>query len=209
MTVDAPAGAVRIVQISVVATVVFVIVQVAAVVAPRGAVAVAAVVWSLALFGVGSVLFLAAFVVAAGRSRDEHVTVAGVVWLIGSTPRPVALALRSTLAVQATVALVTAGIRPFSAVAFGILMPMFGLGCIAFSGARHGVFAPIVPGASIRSAAPSSHPAPVPGAGGADPADHGTADGAAPAAEPAVDRSDPDDFDQLFHRRRRRRRSGR
>ncbi len=179
------------VRVAVAATGVFTVTQIVATVAPRGTGALVAVAFSLVLFAAGSVAFVAAFVVAAGRSRDEGVTIAGVVWLTGAAPPAVARVLRLALVAQCVVALVTAGIRPFSAVAFGILAPMAGLGCIAWYGARHGTFTPIV-------------------ADRADPADGSVASadaGPVEAERPAaVDRADPDDFDQLFRRRRRRQR---
>ncbi len=179
------------VRVTVAVTVVFTATQVVATIAPRGTGALVAVAFSLVLFAAGSIGFVAAFVVAAGRSRDERVTIAGVVWLTGAAPPAVAQALRVALVAQCVVALVTAGLRPFSAVAFGILAPMAGLGCIAWYGARHGAFAPII----------------------TDPADGPAVSGVAADAgpveteeAPTVERADPDDFDQLFRRRKRRQR---
>ncbi|HET8930657.1 MAG TPA: hypothetical protein VFN21_08375 [Acidimicrobiales bacterium] len=182
------------VRVAVVGTALFTIAQIVASIAPRGATGLVAVVFSLVLFAAGSVAFVGAFVVAAGRSRDNRVTIAGVVWLTNAAPVTVARTLRIALVVQSGVALVTAGIRPFSAVAFGILAPMFGLGCIAWYGARHGTYAPIV-------AAADQNPA-------AETEDRGdVVDPTPPAAhESSVDLEDPDDFDQLFRRRKRGRR---
>lgn len=180
------------VRVATVATVVLVLVQLAAVVSPGGVAGVIAVVWALTLFSVGSIAFLWAFLVAAARSRDEQVTIAGVIWLTGSAPAEVARALRALLAVQIAVVLLTAVLRPFSPVAFGILAPMFGLGCLAWYGARHGVFAPIVA-------------APIPPVS-SDARRVGRAQNAPdPKSEPhEASPGDPDDFDQLFRRRRKR-----
>ncbi len=49
-----------------------------------------ATAWSLLLFFVGVIVFLVALVVAAGRSRDATVTLAGFIWLTDVAPRPVA-----------------------------------------------------------------------------------------------------------------------
>lgn len=168
------------------ATALFAGIQAAATVAPDGPAAVVSVIWSLGAFAVGSAVFLWAFFIAADRSRDEPVTVAGVVWLIGSAPAGVARSLRWALVAQVVIAVVAASVRPFSPVAFGVLVPMVGLGSLAWFGARHGVFTP----AGATGPSPVSTPEPV-------------------RSEPeAVDRSDPDDFDQLFRRRRKRRPDG-
>jgi hypothetical protein len=45
-------------------------------------------------------------------------------------------------AVQLVVSLVVASIRPFTAVAFAILVPMFGIGMMGLWSARHGSFPP-------------------------------------------------------------------
>jgi hypothetical protein len=45
-----------------------------------------------------------------------------------------------SLGAQTAIALGTAAARPFTSVAFGILVPMFGLGLAGLWGARHGRF---------------------------------------------------------------------
>ena len=183
------------VQVAFGATAAFTVIQIAATVAPGSAAAVISLVWSLVLFSTGSAAFLWAFFTAAKRSRDEPVTVAGVVWLIGSAPAATARALRWALMIQVVVAVAAASIRPFSPVAFGVLMPMFGLGCLAWYGARHGDFTRV------------ARSAPSPGADSGDAAGHArldAGDSAAPVPGSGADRSDPDDFDQLFRRRRKR-----
>lgn len=189
MSTVAEASGVATVRVAVVGTVIFTLTQVVATFAPTGSTGLVAVAWSLVLFAAGSVAFVGAFVVAAGRSRDDRVTVAGVVWLTNAAPVAAARTLRTALIVQCVVALVTAGIRPFSAVAFGILAPMFGLGCIAWYGARHGIYAPIVP---------ASDPSPVAASDDRNEA----IDPASPADEASVNLEEPDDFDKLFRRRR-------
>ncbi|MBS1848965.1 MAG: hypothetical protein JST73_11880, partial [Actinobacteria bacterium] len=141
-----------------------------------------------------SFLFLAAFFVAAGRSRDERLHMAGVVWLSGSAPPGVARALRSTVSVQCAVALVAAAVRPFSAVAFGILAPVFGLGCLAWYGARHGTFPAILTGQGAPVADGSARASEAPDAARVEPRRRGD--------ESRDETADPDDFDQLFRRRK-------
>jgi hypothetical protein len=44
--------------------------------------------------------------------------------------------------VQTVVGVGVAAARPFTALAFSVLVPMFGLGMMALWGARHGTFTP-------------------------------------------------------------------
>jgi hypothetical protein len=94
-----------------------------------------------ALFVVGVVCFLWGYATGVVRSRDEQVTLGGLFFLSGTAPRVVRFRLRLALAVQVVVAIVVAGIRPYTSVAFVVLAPMFGLGLLATWGARHGTFA--------------------------------------------------------------------
>jgi hypothetical protein len=103
-----------------------------------------AVTVALALFAVGIVLFFAAYARALSRSRYETVHVGGVYLLLGSAPGAVQLRLLVPLAVQLAVAVATstatASERPFTPLAFGLLVPMFGLACCGLWGAYHGAF---------------------------------------------------------------------
>lgn len=109
---------------------------------PDGAARPAAVV-DVVLFVAGIVAFVAAYVRAVGRSRTEELSIAGLFFLAGgSAPRQVRFRFMAALAVQVVVALVTASIRPYTSVAFGVLVPMFGLGLAGLWGARHGTFPP-------------------------------------------------------------------
>ena len=59
--------------------------------------------------------------------------------------------LLGSLAVQVVVAVVTASIRLYSPLAFGFLVPVYGLGMCGLWGARYGTFDPRpVPGAVTR-----------------------------------------------------------
>jgi len=79
--------------------------------------------------------------VAIGRSRYEVVTMGGVFFLGDQVaPARVTRTLRLLLAAQVVVAVAVAAVRPFTALAFGVLVPMLGLGLMALWGARHGRF---------------------------------------------------------------------
>ena len=81
--------------------------------------------------------------IAVSRSRTDAVSVAGVYFLADDVaPRPTRIRFRLALAIQVVVAIVTASIRLYTSVAFGVLVPMFGLGLMGLWGARHGRFAP-------------------------------------------------------------------
>lgn len=120
-----------------VATVVFALATAGAVAFP-GPVRVAAAAYDLALFLGGSVLFLAAFLVAVGRSRREDVTLGGTFFLAGTAPARVRRGFFGLLASQVVIALVAASARPYTAVAFAVLAPLSAFGAMAWWGARHG-----------------------------------------------------------------------
>ncbi len=98
------------------------------------------VVVALALFAVGCVVFLKAFFEAVERSRTEEIAVSNLYFLSGSAPKAVRWHLLGSTAVQVVVSFATASVRPFTAVAFGILVPMYGLGMAGLWAARHGEF---------------------------------------------------------------------
>lgn len=120
-------------------TVVFVATAVAAAVWPAGRPVAVAV--ALVLFAVGIVAFLTAYGIAVARSRNDAIGIGGLYFLAGDVaPAGVRRAFMAALAVQIVVALATAAVRPFTTLAFGILVPMFGLGLSGVWGARHGFF---------------------------------------------------------------------
>lgn len=92
----------------------------------------------LVLFTLGCGAFLWAFALAAQRSRREELDVAGVFILSGSAPRRVQLSMLASLAVQTTVPVAVAIVRPFTA--FAVLAPMWAFGLAGMWGARHGAF---------------------------------------------------------------------
>ena len=99
-----------------------------------------ALVVAIVLFAIGIVVFLWAFLIAVERSRTEAIGIGGLYFLAGSAPRNVQRNLLGSLAVQVVVAVITASVRIFTSLAFGILVPMFGLAMAGLWGARHGVF---------------------------------------------------------------------
>ena len=122
------------------ATLVFAVVSVAAAIAPDPLEYVAVPV-DLVLFVAGCSAFLWAYAVAIGRSRYDDLTMAGVFFLSDRVaPARVTRAFRLLLAAQIVVAVATAAARPFTALAFGVLVPVLGLGLMALWGARHGSF---------------------------------------------------------------------
>ena len=100
-----------------------------------------AAVVDIVLFGVGVVAFLWAYGIAISRSRTDRLSIAGLYFLVDdAAPRDVRIRLRIALAVQIVVAIVSASIRLYTSVAFGVLVPMFGLGLMGLWGARYGRF---------------------------------------------------------------------
>ena len=129
-----------IVRLDVWATAVFTVVSLAAVALPDPLEFVS-VPLDLVLFAAGCGAFLWAYAVAIGRSRYEALTMGGVFFLTDRVaPARVARTLRLALAAQVVVAVAVAAARPFTALAFGVLVPMVGLGLMALWGARHGRF---------------------------------------------------------------------
>lgn len=95
---------------------------------------------ALVLFTLGCGAFLWAFAVAVERSRTEAIGVGGLFFLAGCAPVRVQRSMLAAVAVQATVPVVVAVIRPFTA--FAVLAPMWALGLAGLWGARHGTFPP-------------------------------------------------------------------
>ena len=101
-----------------------------------------ALVVALGLFAIGCVLFLWSYAVAVDRSRHDELSIAGLYFLTGAAPPAVQWHLMGSLGVETVVALTTASVRPFTTLAFGILVPVYGLGLAGLWSARHGTFAP-------------------------------------------------------------------
>jgi hypothetical protein len=137
----APMNGGRIITLSRIGTAIFVIAAVAATIFVDELGLVAAVV-SLVLFAAGCVCFLWAYGVAIARSRTDAIGIGGLYFLQGTAPRDVQIALLIPLAVEVVVALAAAAIRPFTPLAFGVLVPMYGLGLAGLWGAKYGTFGP-------------------------------------------------------------------
>lgn len=129
-----------IIRASLVGTAVFTALAVGAVVAP--VLQLPLVVVSLGLFAAGVVTFLLAFARAVERSRYEAIGMGGLFFLVGSAPGAVQLRLLGALGVQVVVSFAAATIRIYTPVAFGLLVPMYGLGLAGLWGATHGRFGP-------------------------------------------------------------------
>ncbi len=123
-------------------TAVFTVTAVAAAVAPSTFDAVALAV-AVALFAGGCAVFFWAYLLVAGRSRTQQIELAQVWFLTGPpTPSEVRRSLLAALAVQAVVGVATAAARPYTSLAAGVLVPMWGLGLCGLWAARHGTFPP-------------------------------------------------------------------
>ena len=97
---------------------------------------------SLGLLAVGSGAMLWAFQRALQRSRHQVIAVGGLYFLAGCAPRSVRFSMMGALVVELVVALATASARPYTAAAFGILVPVYALGLSGAWGAAHGEFPP-------------------------------------------------------------------
>jgi hypothetical protein len=137
----------------------FVVVAVAAAVAPDAMTGVLLVV-SLVQFAVGSLAFLWAYAVAVSRSRTEAIGMGGLFFLSQSAPRRVQVVMMVAWAVQIVVAFIPASLAVFTGAAFALLAPMWGIGLAGLWAARHGVFPPAVRPSHRRSTPAPDRPAP-------------------------------------------------
>ena len=128
----------RLILASWVGTALFAITAVGAAISPD--LKVEAFVVAVGLFIVGTGLFIAALVLGAGRSRQHEIGMGGLFFLQGAAPRPVQVHMLGSLAAEVAVAFATAGARPYTSLAFGILTPVYGLGLAGLWAARHGEF---------------------------------------------------------------------
>jgi hypothetical protein len=146
----------RIVRLNVIGTVLFTVSAVLAAVVFDGPAKVQGVVVDLALFAIGVAAFLWGYWVAVQRSRQDELSVAELYFLLGAAiPRDVKRTMNLCLLVQTVVAVATAmtrlttpsdtassGSSAGSTLAFGVLVPMFGLGLNGLWAAVHGNFGP-------------------------------------------------------------------
>ncbi len=116
---------------------------------------------SMALFAIGVATTLWAYTRALDRSRVEEVGVANLYLLTGNTaPKRVGRTLTAVLVVQIVAAVAGAWIGvvgldegQLNALAFGVLVPMFGIGMNGVWAARHGSYGPRVG----RAVSPTDH----------------------------------------------------
>jgi membrane-bound metal-dependent hydrolase YbcI (DUF457 family) len=107
---------------------------------------------SMVLFAIGVATTLWAYARALERSRVEEVGVANLYLLTGQTaPKPVRRIMTWALTVQIVAAIVGAWIGvvgldkgELNALAFGVLVPMFGIGMNGVWAALHGSYGPRV-----------------------------------------------------------------
>lgn len=93
------------------------------------------------LFGLGLLCFAGGFFTAVLRSRYLQVSLAGAFFLVGEVVTVKNRRLfRAVLAVQVLFGLLGAVWRPFTELAFGVLVPMLGLGQMAIFGGLCGNF---------------------------------------------------------------------
>jgi hypothetical protein len=145
---DAAAKGGAIINASWAGTAIYVALAVAGTIAPDWFAVPTAVV-SVALFFLGCVVFLWAYAKAVSRSRTDLIGIGGLYFLAGTAPSDVAFRLRLSLALEIVAAIVSASIRPFTPMAFGFLVPVYGLGFSGLWGALYGKFEPrAVPGES-------------------------------------------------------------
>lgn len=105
---------------------------------------------SMVLFAIGVVFTLWSFFSAVERSRTEELSVAGVYFLAGGSATATARkTMMGCLAVQvvgglaaAIVGAVGLGEDEVNALAFAVLVPMFGIGMNGMWAARYGSFGP-------------------------------------------------------------------
>jgi hypothetical protein len=95
---------------------------------------------AVGFFAAGSLLFAADLALAAARSRDDLMGIGGLFFLAGCAPRSVQVSLLGSLIVQLVIACSGAAARPFTPLAFGILVPVLALSLCGFWAVRHGLF---------------------------------------------------------------------
>ena len=116
---------------------------------------------SMVLFALGVATTLWAYTRALDRSRVEEVGVANLYLLTGDTaPKTIGRTMSAALAVQVLAAVTGAWIGvvgldkgQLNALAFGVLVPMFGVGMNGVWASRHGSYGPRVG----RAVSPTDH----------------------------------------------------
>jgi hypothetical protein len=102
-----------------------------------------------AVIALGCAVFMWALLQAFQRSRTDNIGMGGLFFLLAPTaPGVVRRPFTALLALQTLVGLGTAiatfGVKPFTPLAFGVMVPVFGLGLAGLWAARYGQFGPRV-----------------------------------------------------------------
>ncbi len=122
-------------------TVVFGATSAAAVAVPDAPLEMPAFVVAIVLFAAGCLAFVAAYSRAVARSRTELIGVADLFFLTGTTAPPsVRRSLLGAVAVQVAVGVGSAIARPYTSLAAGTLVPVYGLGLCGLWASRYGTF---------------------------------------------------------------------
>jgi hypothetical protein len=98
------------------------------------------IVFDVILFTLGVLAFIRTLLVAAERSRTEELSVAGI-WFLAGAPTPIRLWLLGCLAAQVVIGLAAGFAQPEPG-AFGVLVPVYGLGLCGLWAVRSGTFPP-------------------------------------------------------------------
>jgi len=137
----------KIVKLNAALTAVFVVITVLAVVVFNSPLRRLVAIVDLVLFAIGVATFIWAYFSAVQRSRSDEISVAGLFLLIdGVASKSVMRVMNSALAIQVTVGLGGAIIRRStdgvagSTLAFGVLVPLLGLGLNGLWASKYGSF---------------------------------------------------------------------
>jgi len=81
--------------------------------------------------------------VMAGRSRTDELDLAQIWFLAGPpTPARVRRSLLASFGVEVVAGFASAGARPYTSLAAGVLVPVYGLALCGLWASRHGAFPP-------------------------------------------------------------------
>lgn len=95
------------------------------------------------LAAAGCAAFAVAYLGAIRRSRTDAIGIGGLFFLAGGcAPAAVRRSLRGALGTQVVVALGTAFARPYTNLAAGVLVPVFGVAMCGLWASRYGTFEP-------------------------------------------------------------------
>ena len=102
---------------------------------------------ALSLFAAGCAAFVWALLQAFQRSRTDNIGMGGLFFLLAPTaPGSVRRPFNALLVVQTLVGLGTAiatlNVQPFTPLAFGVMVPIFGMGLAGLWAAKYGQFGP-------------------------------------------------------------------